>query len=85
MSKVTFVLFGCALVMLLALASDVSGRRIPDDLESSASEKHKKYKNGHEAEHHESDHAKKGDQGDKGYESKHGYVNVTFFRTLWWW
>lgn len=71
MSKTQFLLFGCALVVLLAFAPDVSGRRIDDDLKFSASKKHKKYVEG---EHHESDYEKKGEKGKKGYESEHGYV-----------
>lgn len=74
MSKTPFLVFGCALLLLLFLALDVSGHRIEDDLEFSASGKQKKYEKGSESEHHESDYEKKGKKGKMGYEMKHGYV-----------
>lgn len=78
MSKTVYLVFGCALMMLLVLASDVNGRRIDedDDLVFAASEKHKKYAKGDDSEHHESDHEEKGEKGKKGYESEHGYVDT---------
>lgn len=74
MSKIAFLLFGSALVVLLALASDISGHRIDDDLEFAASEKHRKYEKGDESEHHASNHEEKGGKDEEGHESEHGYV-----------
>lgn len=76
MPKVTILLFGCALVVLIALASDVDARRIDDDLEVAASEKHEKHEKGEKKEHHEEHHEKKGGKEKKGYESEHGYVKM---------
>lgn len=47
------------------------------DLEESASDKHK-WKKGNEKDHHQSDFAKHEKNSEKGYESKHGYVQFIY-------
>lgn len=61
-----------SVVLVVCFVNNVSGRRIYDDLEVAASDKHEEWKKGDESEHHDSGHAEKGEKGEKGYKSKHG-------------
>lgn len=64
-----------SVVLVVCFVNNVSGRRIYDDLEIAASDKHEEWKKGDGSDHHESGHEEKGEKGEKGYKSEHGYSN----------
>lgn len=74
MSKLTIIVVCTVTVLIGWLVNDCDARRIQfDDLEVAASDKHE-WKKGDESDYHESDFAKHGKKGEKGYEQKHGYI-----------
>lgn len=73
-SKPTLVWY-LSVVLVVCFTNTVSGRRINDDLEFAASDKHEEWKKGEESDYHESGHEEKGEKGEKGYKGEHGYCN----------
>lgn len=74
MSKTTIVVLCVSAVLVGCLAHYSQALRTGDyyDLDVAASDKHEHWEKGGESDHHESDFAKHGKKGEKGYESKHG-------------
>lgn len=70
-SKPTLVWY-LSVVLVVCFVNNVSGRRIYDDLEFAASDKHVEWKKGDESDYHESDYEEKGEKGEKGYKGEHG-------------
>lgn len=77
MSKIKIIVLCTVTVLVSWLITYGEARWIQydGDLEAAASDKHE-WKKGNEKDHHQSDFAKHGKNSKKGYESKHGYVQI---------